>query len=194
MTYSRFTLAFASVWFLLAALATAAGLLQKFPMPFPQLLIFLLTNLLLLLFWKQPQLHAWATRETIRTLVLIHVSRLVAGATFLIFYAQGKLPYAFAVPGGWGDIVVGLLALTVCWLSPKRDSRWPFLVWNIAGFADILFVVSTAARLGLAEPQSMKALTQFPLALLPTFLVPIIIATHLLIFFRLAVDQKKEAA
>jgi hypothetical protein len=40
----------------------------------------------------------------------------------------------------------------------------------------------------------MKALTQFPLALLPTFLVPIIIATHLLIFFRLAVDQKKEAA
>ena len=76
----------------------------------------------------------------------------------------------------------------------KRRLALAFLVWNIAGFADILFVVSTAARLGLAEPQSMKALTEFPLALLPTFLVPIIIATHLLIFFRLAVDQKKEAA
>jgi hypothetical protein len=147
MTYSRFTLAFALVWFLLAALATASGLLQEAPMPFPQILIFLLTNVLLLLFWKQPQLHAWATRETIRTLVLIHVSRLVAGATFLIFHAQGKLPYAFAVPGGWGDIVVGLLALTVCWRSGHSwfgtllDSRISSL-WSLRLLASVWLSLS----------------------------------------------------
>src|SRR3954463_1241152 len=111
-------LGFAAIWLCLAAAASAAGLLHKVPMPFPQILIFLLTNLLLLLFWKNPSLHTWATQESLRTLVLIHVIRLVAGSSFLLLYHQGELPFAFAVPGGWGDIVVGLLALAVFCLAP----------------------------------------------------------------------------
>jgi hypothetical protein len=50
----------------------------------------------------------------------------------------------------------------------------------------MLFVVATAARLGLAEPSSMAALLRLPLSLVPTFLVPLIIASHILIFVRLA--------
>jgi hypothetical protein len=50
---------------------------------------------------------------------------------------------------------------------------------------DILFVVLTAARLALAEPQSMAALLRFPLSLVPTFQVPLIIASHILLFARL---------
>jgi hypothetical protein len=45
--------------------------------------------------------------------------------------------------------------------------------------------VGTAARLTLAEPGSMRALVQFPLSLLLTFVVPIIIATHALMLMRL---------
>jgi hypothetical protein len=56
------------------------------------------------------------------------------------------------------------------------------LLWNAAGLLDILFVVATASRLALAEPASMSALLRLPLSLLPTFLVPIIIATHVMIF------------
>ena len=51
---------------------------------------------------------------------------------------------------------------------------------------DILFVVVTAVRLGAADPASMAALQRLPLNLLPTFLVPLIIATHVILGVRLA--------
>jgi hypothetical protein len=46
------------------------------------------------------------------------------------------------------------------------------------GLIDILFVVITAARLGLKDPDSIQALTTLPLSLLPTYFVPLIIASH----------------
>jgi hypothetical protein len=51
---------------------------------------------------------------------------------------------------------------------------------------DILFVVATAARLALADPDSMQGLLHLPLSLLPTFLVPLIIASHVVLAIRLA--------
>ena len=114
-----------------------------------------------------------------------HLTRFV-GAYFLVLYARGELPYLFAVPGGWGDIAVAAGALLLVLLVPELEAhpRWLFL-WNLAGLADILFVVATATRLALADPASMSALLRLPLSLLPTFLVPLIIASHLLIFWRL---------
>jgi hypothetical protein len=44
----------------------------------------------------------------------------------------------------------------------------------------------TAARLAAADPSSMRALLRLPLSLLPTFLVPLLMATHVWIFVRLA--------
>ena len=185
MTFSRGPAKlFFATWFVCALGLSATGFLRKMAMPFPQLLIFILTNLLLLCFWKVPSLHAWAMEEYVRTLVFIHAIRLLAGSAFLVYYSRGELPYAFAVPGGWGDIGVAVLGIVVCVVNPSASSRFAYRLWNTLGFVDILFVVSTAARLGLANPGSMRPLTEFPLALLPTFVVPIIIATHLLIFFR----------
>ena len=54
------------------------------------------------------------------------------------------------------------------------------------GLADILFVVVTAARLATTDPASMVALLRLPLSLLPTFLVPLIIACHVFLGLRLA--------
>jgi hypothetical protein len=51
---------------------------------------------------------------------------------------------------------------------------------------DILFVVATASRLARADPDSMNALLRLPLSLLPTFLVPLLIADHVVMFWRMA--------
>ncbi|MEE8045001.1 MAG: hypothetical protein V3T32_07735, partial [Thermodesulfobacteriota bacterium] len=87
----------------------------------------------------------------------------------------------------WGDIIVALTALLVILLAPLvGKSAWlVYFVWNLIGLVDILFVVATAARLVIADPQSMSELLKLPLSLLPTFLVPIIIFTHIIIFIRL---------
>lgn len=127
----------------------------------------------------------WLDSLHLRTLIAFHVTRFV-GVSFLVLYRRGELPWAFAVPGGWGDIGVATAALALTLLvTDLRRARVLVLVWNLLGFADILFVVGTAARFGFTDPSALAPLLHLPLSLLPTFLVPIIIATHLWIFGRL---------
>jgi hypothetical protein len=121
----------------------------------------------------------------VKVLILLHVTRLV-GIYFLLLHREGKLPWAFAVPGGIGDIVVAATALGVICLPLRTPfGRRAALIWNTLGLIDIVCVVSTAAVLGMRAPMSILALTIPPLVLLPTFLVPLIIASHLIIFDRL---------
>ncbi|HXJ81349.1 MAG TPA: hypothetical protein VMS64_22060 [Candidatus Methylomirabilis sp.] len=175
------------VWFLVACGVGAAGLLRAARPPLPQVMIAGLTIVILIAFWRPTSFRRWALGVDLRAIVLIHVSRFV-GIYFLVLYGRGELPYAFAVPGGWGDIAVAFTAGAICLLARPGigPRRGVVIAWNIFGLVDIVLVVVTATRLGLADPSSMRALLQLPLSLLPTFLVPIIIATHIIIFARLA--------
>jgi hypothetical protein len=171
-------------WFCLAAGAGVAGWLERSNASVVAGFIWTLTALTLLACWKVPLLHKWALTVELRWLVLLHLTRFV-GFYFFLLCSRGELPFAFAAPAGWGDIVVAALAVLLLALSNARN--WGMLiVWNTIGLTDILFVVMTALRLGLEDRQSMHALREFPLSLLPTFLVPLIIVSHVLIFFRAA--------
>jgi hypothetical protein len=174
------------VWFIAAVLVGQQRLLQRLPPPVVQGVLFGLTAILTLAYFRLAAFRAWIDALDLRALVLVHVTRLV-GIYFLVLYRRGELPYAFAVPGGCGDIAVAILALLVVFLplDPARRTRF-LTIWNVIGLTDIALVVATAIRLNLAEPSQMRALTYLPLSLLPTFLVPLIIATHVIIFARVA--------
>lgn len=173
------------LWFTLALLLGASGRLTPLRPPVPQLVLVGLTVALIAAGVLIPGFRVWLAGLNLRQIVAIHITRFV-GIYLLVLYGRGELPYAFAVPGGWGDIAVATGALGLVLLVPDLAShRGWVMVWNVAGTVDILAVVATAARLALADPDSMAALLRLPLSLLPTFLVPVIIASHVLLFTRL---------
>ena len=174
-------------WLLIATGVGAVGIVSTLRPPAVPLVLFGLTAVVLGAGWLSTRFRAWLLAIDARWLVGLHLTRFV-GAYFLYLYGRGELPYAFAVPGGWGDIAVAsLAALLLLSGSPARAGRRAaYTLWNVLGLADILFVVVTAARLGAADPESMAALLRLPLSLLPTFLVPSIIASHVVLGVRLA--------
>lgn len=179
------------VWLLVAVAVGAAGLPARLRPPQPQLLLVGLTLLLLVLFQTAPAVRAWALALDVRALVAVHLTRFV-GFYFLWLHGKGELPWAFAVPGGLGDIAVALAAVALMVWAPRRGTGgWrAYWAWNLAGLVDILLVVLTAARLALADPPSMGALLRLPLWLLLSYVVPLIIATHAVIFVRLARSRR----
>jgi hypothetical protein len=177
-------LAALAAWLLVAMAVSAAGVLRAVPPPLPQLLIVALVAAVLLAGLAPAGGRRWLRSVPLAWLLAIHLARFV-GFHFLILYRDGRLPYAFAVPGGIGDVVAAFGAVYLLARASARSlPRWQLLAWNAFGLADILFVVATAARLELARPGTMSELFGLPLALLPTFVVPLVIATHVVIFWR----------
>ena len=174
------------LWFA-AALAVGNFLvLQRLPPAAVQSILLGLTALLLYGYFRFAALRSWVDSLDLRVIVLLHVTRFV-GIFFLLLYHRGELPHDFAVPGGIGDIVVATFALPVALAPLDEPLRLRAIrIWNIVGLVDIVLVVVTAIRLNLAAPSQLRALTRLPLSLLPTMLVPLIIATHVIIFARLA--------
>ena len=174
---------------LLAWLCFAVGLAGWFhnaSAPAVAATVWTLTALVLIACWKIGPIRAWTLNVDLRWLLLFHLTRLVAGVYFLVLCWRGELPCAFARPAGWGDIIVAVLALAVIAVMRTEFAKTLLLFWNTIGLIDFVFVVFSALRLGLRDWQSMHALRELPLSLLPTFLVPLIIASHVLIFVRLA--------
>ena len=189
---SKKVLIFACAWLLAAIIAGASGLFVSLVPPFPQAVLLGFVIVELLVFAFSPGFRNWCLSVDVRALVLFHLTRFV-GIYFLILYSEGRLPYDFAVRGGWGDIAAAAGAvILVLFVRPAGKTGWTlYLLWNVLGIVDILFVVMTAARLAFSEPGSMGELLRLPLNLLLTFVVPIIIFTHMVIFVRLLAGRKR---
>lgn len=172
-------------WLAAAIALGASGRLTALRPPAPQIVLVGLTITIIAAGVMVPGFRVWLAGLNLRQLVALHLTRFV-GIYFLVLHARGELPFEFAVPGGWGDIIIATGALALVLFVPDLAAHRAWvLAWNLLGLADILYVVATASRLAMANPDSMAALLRLPLSLLPTFLVPLIIASHVFLFGRL---------
>ena len=170
------------IWLILALLLGGFGWVAALPPPLPQVVLLALVGALLFSYRRFPGFQQWILSVPISVLVSVHLVRFV-GIYFLWLHEYRRLPFAFAVPGGWGDILTASFAVMLLILRPPGSKI--YWIWNTFGFTDILFVVATAARVAFADPVPMAPLLQLPLSLLPTFAVPIIVFSHWILFIRL---------
>jgi hypothetical protein len=125
-------------------------------------------------------------------LVAIQIYR-VLGAVFLVLWAGGHLPGAFALPAGLGDFATGVAAPILGYAI----ARWPdqqrnVARWNAFGIADLVvavttgFLTSPGATQMLALDAPNRLITAYPLALVPLYAVPVSLILHGLVWQRLA--------
>jgi hypothetical protein len=120
---------------------------------YPKAIFSIVAIAALVLIFVRP-LRDWALHVDIRWLIAVHLTRFV-GFYFLYLYAQHGLPYAFAVRGGIGDILVAALACILLFFAASKPA---LIAWNILGTIDILDVVITVGRSESAVPGSMHQL------------------------------------
>jgi hypothetical protein len=146
---------------------------------------------------RVPSLRTLALGTPLAVLVVIHVGRLL-GAFFLALHADGRLPAAFALTAGWGDIAVALLAVPVAWMAARRSAGWraATLVWNAVAFIDLVGAVTLGIGSApdsplrfIVEPAAPGTMATLPWALIPAFLVPLYLLAHLAVFARLARER-----
>ncbi len=146
--------------------------------------IFGLQFVLSLLVWSviarfllSPRLATLPHHEALLWLSVPHAFRHV-GMVFLVpGVVDRPLPAEFADPAAYGDLATGLVALVAIVALRARWSVALALVWlfNVVGTIDLanaLRHVDVAPRFGAAW-------------YIPTFLVPLLLVTHLMIFVRL---------
>jgi hypothetical protein len=120
----------------------------------------------------------------------------VLGAIFLLMYAQGRMPAAFALPAGAGDVAVGLLAPVVAVAYARGVAGREFLVvgWNVLGLLDLANAITTGF---LTSPSPLQVLSldapnqlinEYPLVLVPVFGVPLAVLLHVASLVKLGRD------
>jgi len=107
----------------------------------------------------------------------------VIGATFLVLYAVDQLPGIFALPAGFGDVLVGLAALLIGTRNAGNDQL--VTLWNWFGISDLVVALATGF---LSAPSRFQMFSlnapdfligSFPLVMIPIFAVPLSIVLHL---------------
>lgn len=170
-------------WLLFAtALATLAPL-SRAPFLVP-LSVFGAIAAGVLLYRRSDAVRSAVDRLDTRTLLAAQVIRAPIGVMFLFMYAAGQLPAIFAVRAGIGDTLAGLGALLGIFLVKNRKYLF---AWNVLGLIDIAMSVGTGQKVLLLDrdPIAIQTVQTFPFPLIPFFVVPLVVLTHLAMLRRL---------
>lgn len=134
-----------------------------------------------------PAVRQWALSLDPALVVGLQAWRVV-GLMFVFFWMSGMLPAVFAIPAGFGDFAVGVIA-TFAAVAVARGTA-PGLplarLVLVAGLLDLVIAVATGTMsnpgqlLAPATGPTSQPMSQLPLSLVPTALVPWFVILHLI--------------
>jgi hypothetical protein len=116
-------------------------------------------------------------------LMLPQTFRAAGGLAFLITMALGHLPALFAVPAGLGDIAVGIAAPFVARRLARGAGHRGALWFEAFGITDLVVALGLGGLTGyqiIHVTPVNSAISELPLALIPTVGVPLVLALHII--------------
>ena len=133
-----------------------------------------------------PALRFRPRTEALRPLLMLHSFRFL-GMSFLVTgVVSPNLPAAFAQPAAYGDLIAAILALLSLLLLRSGAGVPVVWIFNIWGSVDLLNAFYQARHAGLQA--GWLGATYF----IPTFIVPLLLITHGLIFRILLRNPKQQ--
>jgi hypothetical protein len=117
----------------------------------------------------------------------------IGGGIFLVLWADGRLPWQFALPAGIGDVVTGGSAVVVAALLARKaaGARRAVYAWCLFGIANLVVAVTMGALTSPGLPHLLAfdapnlLVISWPLVMVPTFAVPLALMLHGLVLWRL---------
>jgi hypothetical protein len=181
------------LWVGLAAASADAGLFAV-ATPFPVIGLYVAAPLIGIaaLAFLSPAWRAALLGLPMPLLVGLNLSRSI-GLFFLLLAAEGRLSGPFPILAGWGDILVGVLALPAFLIALRPHGGRSFLAaWNGLGALDLIVAVTLGVASAQGSPLQIfdvgagsAAVQDLPWALIPTVLVPFYLTVHTILFVQI---------
>jgi hypothetical protein len=134
-----------------------------------------------------PELRLRQRIDALRPLLILHSFRFLGLAFLVPGVVSPDLPSAFAHSAAYGDIIAATLALLSLLSLPFRAGVVIAWIFNFWGSADLLNAFYQANDAGLLAGQLGAAY------FIPTFVVPLLLITHGLVF-RILLQHQTESA
>jgi hypothetical protein len=142
--------------------------------------------------WQSEGITSLVSAIPLYWLVAAQVYR-IEGGMFLVLWADGRLPWQFALPAGIGDVTTGIVAVVVAVQLAQSaiGARMATYAWSLFGIADLVVALTMGAMtspgrvhlLALDAPNLL--ISSYPLVMVPTFAVPLALMLHGLVLWRL---------
>lgn len=129
----------------------------------------------------------------LKYLTLIHVVRVPVELVLYFLFVYKAVPELMTFEGRNFDILAGLTAPFIYYFGFVRQklNRSFLIIWNLLSLALLMNIVINAL-LSTPSPiqqfafdQPNRAILYFPFSLLPTFIVPLVLFSHLVAFRQL---------
>jgi len=125
-------------------------------------------------YFKNKPFQNFITNFSLKQIAIIHIFRIFAGSLFLFY--KSNLPETFATKAGYGDIIAGILALSVFLLGHRKIN---YYIFNLFGIIDLISALSIGTYFNLTNDPQMAFIFTLPLLLIPVFIVPLLLVSHI---------------
>ena len=185
---------FISAWFIASLVGGYFGIFNTPGEPPLSVGYFITVPIILgvLLYLFSVSFRTFANSLNLRWLTLAHTWRFVGLGFVLAWYPLHLLPAGFGIPEGLGDIAAAAFAIPLASaLHHGTAQRKYFVTWNIFSLVDLVSAITmgilfSPSTFGLLVNGGLTTalMVTFPINLIPTFLVPLFILSHLLMLAR----------